>query len=173
MRARMRAYRLLCVVAAAGLLVGALITVLTFLTARYGPTGHSWSFRGDGALAVPAGLAPALVAAGWVMLVVHYRSERRWPGLGVGAGLVGVAFAAADAALIPVGGAGADQTAGPVLLVLLFAWTVVAPVAASLVPVSGRTERPPIGPYLSSFIALPPALLGGFSAMSLVIPPGS
>src|SRR5215831_6977465 len=67
---------MLAVVVPAGVVVGALLDLLMFLLARYGPHADSWSFRGNGALAVLA-LVPAALAAGWTMIVAHGRPDRR------------------------------------------------------------------------------------------------
>ena len=50
--ALMRFTRLLVTTAVLALVAGAVISVLAFVVARYGPAGDGWSFRGNGALAV-------------------------------------------------------------------------------------------------------------------------
>src|SRR5207237_5469386 len=75
-------------------LFGCVLDVLTFLLARYGPSGGDvgpWSFRGNGALVVPFGLGPAVLAAGWTALALHGRLEVRWLRWSVGVGVVGAA----------------------------------------------------------------------------------
>jgi hypothetical protein len=111
-----------------GFLGGAAVSLLAFVVARYGPAGAGWSFRGNGALAAYTAL-PALFAAGWSAVVLHRRG-RPWLGYAFVAGGVGIALAAADAMLLPIFGARADQTFGAGLLILLVVWAAVAPVLA-------------------------------------------
>jgi hypothetical protein len=71
---------LLWSVLGAGLVAGVVLEVITFLVARYGPSGGggdgpAWSLRGNGALIIPFGLGPAVIAGGWTSLVLHYRSR--------------------------------------------------------------------------------------------------
>jgi hypothetical protein len=115
-------------VAAVGVIGGALVALFAFLLARYGPVGDGWSFRGNGAFAAYS-LVPAIVAGGLTALVLRHRG-RPWLGIGLGALLVGLAAAAADALLLPALGRRADEAAGPVLLVTLAAWPVIAPILA-------------------------------------------
>src|SRR5438445_10815867 len=88
----MKNLRLVLSAVAIGLLAGVLLDVGTFLVARYGPQADGWSFRGNGALAIPFGLGPAILAGAWVALVLRYRGFPRWKLLGLAAGLVGVGF---------------------------------------------------------------------------------
>jgi hypothetical protein len=52
-----------------GIIAGVFLDVAAFLVARYGPQADGWSFRGNGALAIPFGLGPALLAGFWAGLV--------------------------------------------------------------------------------------------------------
>lgn len=113
-----------------GLLSGAAISLLAALVSRYGPSGGNWSYRGNGALAVYA-LVPAILAGGWTALALYFRGHRRWPAVGVGAGLVGVLLAALDATLLPLFGTAWDQRVGPLLLVSLLVWIPLAPILAT------------------------------------------
>src|SRR5256885_16357090 len=132
----MRNTRLLVTTAVVAFLAGALISVLGFVVARYGPAGDSWSLRGNGALAVYT-LVPVLLAAGWTAFVLRARSVGSWLILGLAAGLVALVIALADALLIPLFGTGADASLGPVLLIALVAWMVVAPALATRIPAAG------------------------------------
>lgn len=162
---------MLAVVVPAGAIVGALIDLLMFLTARYGPQADSWSFRGNGALAVLA-LLPAALAAGWTVIVAYGRPGARWRLLGGGAFLVGLALAAVNWAALPVGGVAADRTAGAAALLLLLLWTVIAPTLAALLT-RGPVPRPAFPPVAAGLVALPVAIVGGFVLMQLPFPPGS
>src|SRR4051795_12573993 len=97
----MRNTRLLVMTAVLAVVAGALISVLAFVVARYGPAGDGWSFRGNGALAVYT-LVPVVLTAAWTALVLRARSVRSWLTLGLGAGTVALLIAVADAFLIPL-----------------------------------------------------------------------
>ena len=156
---------------AAAVVCGAAISVLAFALARYGPSGGSWSFRGNGALAAYA-LGPAALAGGWTAAVLH-RRVRSWAGLAGAAGAGGAGLALLDALLLPLFGVGADQAAGPVVLLALAAWTVIAPVAAWWL-----TRRRP-GTGDPSAVAIAAAVLwtvgsgAGLFLIGMVIPAGS
>src|SRR5438045_9467010 len=96
----MRNTRLLVTTAILAVVAGALISVVAFVVARYGPSGDGWSFRGNGALAVYT-LVPVLLAAGWTALILRARSVGSWLALGLGAGIVALFIALFDALLIP------------------------------------------------------------------------
>src|SRR5436190_22148855 len=119
----MRFTRLLVTTAVLALVAGAVISVLAFVVARYGPAGDGWSFRGNGALAVYT-LVPVLLTAGWTAMVLRARSVSSWLAIGLGAGLVSLLIALLDALLIPLFGTGADATLGAALLIALVAWIV-------------------------------------------------
>lgn len=113
---------------AEGAVAGIVVAVVAFLLARYGPTGSDWSFRGNGALAAYA-LIPAFLAGGWTATVLRHQ-QRPPVGGAFAAAFIGVALAVLDAALLPVFGSSADRSIGPVVLVLLVMWAVIAPVSA-------------------------------------------
>ena len=58
----------------------------------------AWSFRGNGALVVPFGVGPAMLAGGWTALVLHGRISLRWLWWSIAAGLTGVAVVLASVA---------------------------------------------------------------------------
>src|SRR2546428_3660057 len=88
----MKNLRLVLSAVAIGLLAGVLLDVGTFLVARYGPEADGWSFRGNGALSIPFGLGPAILAGFWAGLVFRFRGFGRWLALGLVAALVGTAL---------------------------------------------------------------------------------
>ena len=161
---------MLVTVAVAGLLAGAAISLVAFLLARYGPAGDGWSFKGNGALAAYT-LIPVVLAAGWTALVLHARAIPGWLGLGAAVGAVGLVLALLDALLIPLFGTGADQTLGPVLLVALVAWMVVAPAVATRVPSGGRATD--VSMHLGAGVAWLVAVIVGLGVVGRVIPAGS
>ena len=121
--------------AGAGLCIGA----LAFVTARYGPAGSNWSFRGNGALGVYTAV-PALLAAGWTAVILRNRVQGRWLRASVAAGLVGLVLAIVDALLLPTFGSHADQAVGRFLLLALTAWMFLAPMLALTIP--ARSQAP-------------------------------
>ena len=167
----MRNTRLLGTVALVAVVAGALISVLAFVVARYGPAGDGWSFRGNGALAVYT-LLPVLLVAGWTAIVLRARSVRSWVTLGIGAGLVGLLLAVADALLIPLFGTGADATFGAVLLIAIVVWMVVAPALATRIPAAGSAFYS-IGSNVAAGVIWLVALLVGLVAVGYLIPAGS
>ena len=168
----MRGAGLLGVALGAGLLAGVALDLLTDVVARYGPRGDSWSFRGNGALVVPIGLGPAVVAGAWTALVLHSRGSARWRSLGSGAGLVGAAFVVAGVAVLLLGGS-AGQRASDRLSLVPLAWMAVAPVLAGVLRAAGRpAARLPLA-HLAAGVLFPVALAAGFYAAGLVVSPGA
>src|ERR1700730_12627488 len=122
-----------------GLAAGVLLDVATFLVARYCPQADSWSFRGNGALAVPFGLGPAILAGAWVALVLRFRGFARWRELGLGAALIGFVFLLVSVLLLALFNSAAIGVSSAMTFVIL-GWVVVAPMIAALIPAS--TPRP-------------------------------
>lgn len=156
-----------------GLVAGILVDVATFLVARYGPQADGWSFRGNGALSVPAELGPALLAGGWAALVCRYRGFRRWLALGVGAVLVGIVLmllSVLPLVLFNNAGMGVSNA----LILVTFGWMVVAPLLAGFLRAPAQqTGRGQLAGHLIAGFVLPVTLVVGFFAAELVLPPGS
>ena len=153
-----------------GLACAAVLDVLTFLLARYGPSGGDrmpWSFRGNGALIVPFGLGPAVLAVGWTALILHGRGGVRWLAWSVGAGLVAVAAVLASVAATVLGRMDlADR-----LTYLVLAMAIVAPSLALAL----QRRAPQVG-HLRHMIAamvFVVALVGGFILSGQFLAPGS
>ena len=161
----------LALMLAGGMMGGAMVSLLAFLLARYGPAGGDWSFRGNGALAAYS-LGPALLAGGWTSAVLHHHG-RRWLGLAAGAAAGGVGLALLDAILLPVFGVGADQTVGPVVLLGLAAWAVVGPLVAWWL--SRRAQPPALSPAVSIAAAAlwAAGVAAGLFVTGMAIPAGS
>jgi hypothetical protein len=163
------------VVAAAGvyaIVAGIGIDVLTFLVARYGPAADGWSLRGNGALVVPFGLGPALIAAGWSATVLHYREAARWILLAAAAGTIGFALALASVLVLALYGS-AVAAASYLAILLGLIWMLAAPVVAAVLPVShlgGGRKEAPYGVALVLVLLLTPVSL---FVSSIVLPPGS
>jgi hypothetical protein len=129
---------LLTASAVVSLVLGVLISVATFYVARYGPAADSWSFRGNGAITVYFAI-PAVIAGGWTAISAH-QYGRPWLLFGVGAGLIGLALALLDAALLPLFGSNGDRFGTPIVSLAVLVWMIAAPLFAAL-PQSSRSRR--------------------------------
>ena len=160
---------LVVAVAVAGFAIG----LLAFLVARYGPSGGSWSFRGNGALAAYAAV-PAVVAAAWTAAAARYRGRARWIAWALAAGLVGLALALLDALLLPVFGPGADQAVGRFVLLALAGWTLAAPALTLALPVRPAARAPgSVGAAAAEALVVVIALGAGLGLATLAFPAGS
>jgi hypothetical protein len=61
-----------------GLLVGLCLWILTIGVSRGHLSGDAWSLSGNGALIVPFGVGPAVVAGGWAAIIFRMRGHSRW-----------------------------------------------------------------------------------------------
>ncbi len=159
----------------AGVVAGVALEVLTFLVARYGPSGTdgaSWSFRGNGALVVPFGLGPAVLAGGWAALVRHFRGASSWLRWGIGAGLVGALLTLASAASITLPGPTA-VVASQALFLAVLAWMVLTPMLAARLPATTERLRGGALSHLIAAVLFAVAVFASFSLAAVVLPPGS
>jgi hypothetical protein len=157
-----------------GLLAGLVLDVLTFLVARYGPSGSdgiAWSFRGNGALIVPLGLGPAVLAGGWSALVLHGRPGVRWLTWGNAAGLIGVAIVLVSAAASMTGTSVGFSVANALTLAN-WAWMVAAPALALIVFRRGGYQPQRLQHVLAE-VLFAVGVVGGFFVTELALPPGS
>jgi hypothetical protein len=151
---------------------GVLLDVATFLVARYGPQADGWSYRGNGALSIPFGLGPAILAGLWSALVFRYRGFDHWRILGALAALIGVAFLLVSVfvlLLLNSEGMGISNA----MFYLILGWMLVAPILAGFVP--GPKERPKqsVGVHLGAGIMSAVAVVAAFFVSGLVLAPGS
>ncbi|HEU5315676.1 MAG TPA: hypothetical protein VFX49_06165 [Chloroflexota bacterium] len=156
----------------AGLLAGASLELVAWLVARHGPAGDSWSFRGNGALVVPLGLGPAMLAAAWTTLVLRARAHPRWWVWGSAAALVGAALVAASVAALVLFGRAA-QGLSDALTVPILVWPVLAPLLAAAR--SGGCARSWQRPraHAAAAVTFAAALVTSFAAAGYVLPAGS
>lgn len=166
-----RSFEYAALVLAVGLVLGAIVSLTAFFLARYGPSGDSWSFRGNGALAAYS-LLPAFLAGGWTAIVLRHRG-RPWLALGIVAALVGLALAVLDASLLPFFGPSGDQSAGPVLLIALAAWSVIAPIGAMLLPAEAQPAPTSVGLSLAAALLWAVGLAAGIVLTGFAFPAGS
>ncbi len=73
-------------IALIGLVAGLCLWVLTIAVSRGHLSGDGWSLSGNGALVVPFGIGPALVAGGWAGIILRMRGHPPWLLLGIGKG---------------------------------------------------------------------------------------
>jgi hypothetical protein len=157
-----------------GLLAGIVLDVLTFLVARYGPSGSdgiAWSFRGNGALIVPLGLGPAVLAGGWSALVLHGRPGVRWLTWGNAAGLIGVAIVLVSAAA-SVTGTSVGFSVANALTLANWAWMVAAPALALILFRRGEYQPHRLHHVLAE-VLFAVGVVGGFFVTGLALAPGS
>ena len=158
---------LLCAIA------GAIIDLITYWVAAAGPVGEGWSFRGNGALVVPIGIGPAVLAGGWSTLVLMHRRVARPATWGIGAALIGAVPAALSVAALVVLGRSA-QAVSDVLTVPALAWPVLSVVLAALWPVAPTSVR---GRRLLATLVLVAlctmAVAVGFALAGSVVVPGA
>jgi hypothetical protein len=156
-----------------GVIAGVFLDVAAFLVARYGPEAESWSFRGNGALAVPFGLGPAILAGAWAALVFRYRGFERWKELGLAAGLVGVAFLLISVLVLVLFNSDAMGVSSAMTLFIL-AWMVAAPVVAAFIPAKARRAEPrTLTGHLGAGVTFTVVSVVAFYAAGLVLAPGS
>lgn len=157
---------LIGVAAGVGLVAGVLLDVTTFLVARYGPQAGHWSFRGNGALAVPFGLGPAMLAGAWVALVLRYRGFGSWLQRGLATLLVGIGYLVLSVIVLFV----TDLD----LMFVIIGWMLVAPAMACVVPRAAQQARNgSLGGHVGACIAFATALVVAFFAAGVALPPGS
>jgi hypothetical protein len=165
---RVRVAPLLATAVVLGLVCGAAISLAAFYVARYGPSAGSWSFKGNGAIAVYAAF-PAVMAGGWTAIALHARG-RRWLLGGIGAGAVGLLIALLGAGILPVLGVDADRLGSPIAFIALLAWMAAAPIAAS------RSRAGTVSSPLPHFVAGVSwflAAAAGLVGVGVLIPAGS
>src|SRR5229473_7548134 len=96
MPTRLKDPRFAGLIALFGLVAGLCLWVLTIAVSRGHLSGDGWSLSGNGALIVPFGIGPALVAGGWAGVILRMRGHPRWLLLGIGSALIGLAVTAAS-----------------------------------------------------------------------------
>jgi hypothetical protein len=155
---------------ASGLLLGVALDVLTFVVARYGPQGTSsdvaWSFRGNGALIVPFGVGPAILAGGWTAILLHSRQGARWLRWAVVVFVAGTAIVLIDAVATVNGAFGLAN----VLTLVAFAWPLIAPL--TVVVLHRRPQADPVR-HAAAQAAFTASGLAGFALAQQFLPPGA
>ena len=150
-------------------MLGAAIGVLTFLVARYGPSGGdelAWSLRGNGALIVPFGLGPAVLAGGWTALLLHGRAGVRWLAWGLAVFALDAVVVLLSVLAFVLGNAGLAS----LLLLVVIVSPLVAPIG--LVAYYRRPQRNSVSHFVAQ-VGFTVSGLVGFAVAERVLPPGS
>jgi hypothetical protein len=152
-----------------GAVAGLALWALTTFISR----SHLSGLPGDGALVVPFGLGPAIVAGGWAMVILRMRGHPRWFQLGIGSGLIGVALVAASLlSLIVLSPAARDagSTASLLFGFLLYGWLLGSPITAALIPAPDPERAGPPFWSIAAILLIPVTLIGGCEAGAAVMP---
>lgn len=152
---------------------GILLDVATFVVARYGPHADGWSFRGNGALSVPFGVGPAILAGAWSALVFRYRGFARWLVLGLAAGLVGTGFLLISVLVLILFNSDGITVFNPMTFFIL-GWMMISPLLARLMRAPAEQAlRGQLGGHVMAGALFAITLVVVFSASGLVLAPGS
>jgi hypothetical protein len=160
-------------IALAGALAGVLLWLLTFVLTRSRISGDGWSLSGNGALIIPFGIGPAVVAGGWAAIILRMRGHPRWLRLGIGSGLIGLALTAGSLlSLIAFGPRARDAGATVSLFFgfLLYAWVVASAIVAAVIPAPDPERRGPPFWSIAAILLLPVTLIGGCSTGAGLLP---
>src|SRR3989475_1842616 len=160
-------------IALAGVIAGIVLWVLTILLSRSNVSGNGWSLSGNGALIIPFGLGPAVVAGGWTATILRMRGHRRWLQLGIASGLVGLALTAGSLlSLIAFGPAGRDAGATASLFFgfLLYAWLLASVIVAAMIRAPDPARHGPPLWSIAAILLLPLTLIGGCEAGAGILP---
>src|SRR5438552_7830309 len=160
-------------IALLGLLAGVSLWLLTTLLSRSTISGNGWSLAGNGALIVPFGLGPTVVAGGWTAIILRMRGHARWLQLGFASGLVGLVLVAGSIlSLVAFGPRRRDAGATGALLfrVLLYGWLLASSILSVLIaaPDPARKDIPMWS--IAAIVLLPATLIAGCEAGTTVIP---
>jgi hypothetical protein len=160
-------------IALAGLLAGIGLWILTAVLSGSHLSGNGWSLSGNGALIIPFGLGPAVVAGGWAAIILRMRGHARWLQLGIGSGLIGLVLVAGSIlSLIVFGPSARDagSTASLFFGFLLYGWLLVSAIAAAMIRAPDPERSGPPFWSIAAILLLPAMLIGGCQAGAAVLP---
>src|SRR5438874_9095580 len=122
-------------VAAIGLAAGLVLWVVTLLVANSRISGNGWSLAGNGALIVPFGVGPAIVAGAWTAIILRMRGHRRWLQFGLASAVIGLILVVCSLLSLVLFGAGsrdAGATGSVFFGFLLYGWLLASAVASAM-----------------------------------------
>src|SRR5260370_249692 len=160
-------------IALAGAAAGVLLWVLTIALGRAQLAGNGWSLSGNGALIIPFGIGPAVVAGGWAAIILRMRGHPRWLQLGIGSGLVGLALSAGSLLSLIAFGPGARDAGATASLFfgfLLYGWLLASAIVAAMIPAPDPERRGPPFWSIAAIVLLPVTLIGGCEAGAGLLP---
>jgi hypothetical protein len=160
-------------VALLGVIAGIALWVLTIVLSRSRLSGNGWALSGNGALIIPFGIGPAVVAGGWAAIILRMRGHPRWLELGIGSGLIGLALTAGSLlSLIAFGPAGRDAGATASLFFgfLLYAWLLASAIVAAMIRAPDPARQGPPLWSIAAVLLLPVTLIGGCEAGAGLLP---
>ena len=160
-------------IALSGLVAGLCLWILTIAVMRGRLSGDGWSLSGNGALIVPFGIGPALVAGGWAAIILRMRDHPHWLRLGIGSALIGLGLAAASLlSIVALGPQGRDAgTTGSLFFgFLLYGWLLGSAIIAALIPAPDPDRRGPPLWSIAALILLPITMIAGCEAGTGVLP---
>jgi hypothetical protein len=152
---------------------GLCLWVLTIAVSRGGLHGDGWSLSGNGALIVPFGISPALVAGGWAAIILRMRGHPRWLLLGLGSALIGLGLAAASLLVLVVFGPRSRDAGAAASLFfgfVLYGWLLGSAIVAALIPAPDPDRRGPPFWSIAAIALLPITLIAGCEAGSGLLP---
>jgi hypothetical protein len=156
-----------------GLVGGVLLWLVTTTLDRSHLSGNGWSLSGNGALVIPFGVGPAVVAGGWAAIILRMRGHPRWLPLGIGSGLIGLALAAATLLSLIVFGPGARDAGATSSLFfgfLLYGWVLGSAITAAMIPAPDPERAGPPFWSLAALLLVPLTLIGGCEAGAGLLP---
>jgi hypothetical protein len=160
-------------IALAGAIAGVLLWILTIVLSRTRLSGNGWALSGNGALIIPFGIGPAVVAGGWAAIILRMRGHPRWLQLGIGSSLVGLALTEGSLlSLVAFGPAGRDAGATASLFFgfLLYAWPLASAIVAAMIRAPDPARQGPPLWSIAAILLLPVTLIAGCEGAAGLIP---
>jgi hypothetical protein len=160
-------------VAVLGVIAGVLLWMVTIVLSRSRLSGNGWALSGNGALIIPFGIGPAVVAGGWAAIILRMRGHPRWSQLGIGSGLIGLALTAGSLlSLIAFGPAGRDAGATASLFFgfLLYGWLLASAIVAAMIRAPDPARQGPPFWSIAAIVLLPVTLIAGCEAGAGLLP---
>src|ERR1700737_1843032 len=160
-------------IAIAGVVAGIALWILAAVLSRVQISGNGWSLSGNGALIIPFGLGPAVVAGGWAAIILRMRGHPRWLPIGIGSSLGGLALTAGGLlSLIAFGPRARDAGATASLFFgfLLYGWLLASAIVAAMIPAPDPERKGPPLWSIAAILLMPVTLMAGCSAGAGLLP---